>query len=123
VSRLAGPLWAKHAVVLALALAATIPYGWSAVASLGLGGGIQIVNLRGLERSVSALVHLSGARQPAAVQALLALRLVLVIAIVGACLIALRPEVIPFVIGLSTVVPAVLWQGLEAARGAGPRGT
>ena len=106
-------LQAAHASLLAVAIAGAIPYGWHAVWSLALAGGIQVLNLGVLERSVRLVVAEHGSAPAARV--FLMLRLVLVL---GAVLFALGPlgvARIPFVAGLLLVVPAVFWHGLSRA--------
>lgn len=112
-SGLFATLHRKNALVFALALAGSIAYGWLAAASLALGGGIQIVNLIGLERSARLLARRAAEGQGAGMRMLLMLRFAAVVAAVGVALLTLPVEAIPFVIGLSTVVPAALWHGLE----------
>ena len=107
----------RNAWVLALALLAASPFGWRVLASLLLGGGIQIVNLRGLERSVLWLTRTPDQGRPAAgARAFLRLRLGLLLGVVAAVLLAVPVEPFAFVAGLSTVVPAVIWHGLSTAR-------
>jgi len=107
-------LQAKHALLLALAIAGAIPYGCHAVWSLALAGGIQVVNLAVTERSVRLV---AAAHAPAfAAQVLFFLRLLLVLAAIFAGLVLARAQPLPFLAGLLTVVPAVLWHGLAAAR-------
>ena len=106
----------RNAEVLALVLLATIPLGWRAVASVAIGGSIQMVNLRLLERSVSGLIQDADPARSRAFRALLALRLVLMLGMVGAVLLLSPVEPLAFTLGLSTVVPAVIWHGLRTAR-------
>ena len=106
-------LQAVHAGLLALALAGAIPYGWHAVWSLALAGGIQVLNLGVLERSVRLVVAEHGSAPIA--RMFFMLRLVLVM---GAVLLALGPlgvARVPFVAGLLLVIPAVFWHGLGRA--------
>ena len=106
-------LQAVHAGLLALALAGAIPYGWHAVWSLALAGGIQVLNLAVLERSVRLVVAEHGSA-PAG-RMFFMLRLLLVM---GAVLLALGPLEVargPFVVGLLLVIPAVFWHGLSRA--------
>jgi hypothetical protein len=110
--RRSASLHAKHLIVLALAIAGAIPYGFHAVGSLAAGGGIQVLNLTVLERSVRALLG-AGAAAPAA-QMLLALRLVLLFAAVSFVLFATNVQPLPFLVGLLAVVPALIWHGLTA---------
>ena len=114
-SRVRG-LAARHALLLALAIIAGIPYGWRAVGSLALGGGVQIVNLRALERSVAAMLGLAASGRRGAVTALLQLRLLLFLAAVGVILVATPVAPLAFVLGLLTAVPAVVWHGIASAR-------
>jgi len=106
-------LQAVHAGLLALALAGAIPYGWHAVWSLALAGGIQVLNLAVLERSVRLVVAEHGSAPTA--RMFFMLRLVFVM---GAVLLALGPlgvARVPFVIGLLLVIPAVFWHGFARA--------
>jgi hypothetical protein len=48
-------------------------------------------------------------------QGLLALRLLLLLGLVGLVLLTLPVQPLAFALGLSTVVPAVLWHGLTSA--------
>lgn len=110
--RRSASLHAKHLLVLALAIAGAIPYGFHAVWSLAAGGGIQVLNLTVLERSVRALLG-AGAVAPAA-QMLLALRLLLLFAAVSFVLFRTDVQPLAFLIGLLAVVPALIWHGLTA---------
>jgi hypothetical protein len=105
-------LHAKHLFVLALAIAGAIPYGLHAVGSLAAGGGIQVLNLTVLERSVRARLG-AGAAAPAA-QVLLALRLLLFFVAVAWVLVATNVQPLAFLVGLLAVVPALIWHGLTA---------
>ncbi len=109
-------LHTKNAVILAVFLGAAAPFGWSALASVSIGGGIQVVNLRGLERSVGGMLSRAGGRASSGLQVMLALRLLLLLGLVGVVLVTLPVHPIAFVVGLSSVVPAVLWHGLVSAR-------
>lgn len=100
--------------MLALALAGSIPYGWAALASCALGGGIQLVNVRLLERHVSVL--LSPSVSPGGLRIVLAFRFLAVVGAVGLALFALPLDRPWFVVGLSTLIPAALWHGLAEAR-------
>ncbi|MCP4007181.1 MAG: hypothetical protein GY725_23610 [bacterium] len=106
----------KHALVFAVALVCAISYGKAALASLALGGGIQIVNLRALEKGVVGMLGLAASGHSAAMMFLLHMRWLLVMGSVGALLLLYPVEPIAFVVGLSTVVPAVIWHGLSTAR-------
>ena len=111
-------LAARHALVLVLAIAAGIPYGWRAVGSLALGGGVQIVNLRALERSVAGMLGLAASGQRGAATALLQLRLVVFLGAVAVILVATPVAPLAFAVGLLTTVPAVVWHGIASARAA-----
>lgn len=104
-------LHTKNALILGVFLAAAAPFGGSALAGVSIGGVIQVVNLRGLERSVSGMLRGAGSGG-VALQALLGLRLLLLLGLVGVVLVTLPVPPIAFVAGLSSVVPAVLWHGL-----------
>ncbi len=109
-------LHAKHLLVLGIALCASIPYGWRAVASVGLGGGIQIVNLRVLERGVAAMFSASAQNRPAGLtRVLFGLRWAAFLAVIALALLSLPLAPIAFAAGLSCVVPTVIWHGLSAA--------
>jgi hypothetical protein len=117
-----GSVHRKHALLLALATIGSIPYGWFALGSLVLGGGIQVINLRALDRTASRLRDFGRSGSPNALRALLTFRFVLVVAVVGWVLLRLPVEPAPFVVGLGLVIPAVLWQGFETARHRSPEG-
>ena len=102
----------KNALILGVMLLGMIPFGWNAFGSTALGGGIQIVNLRGLERGVAAMLGLAADGQTLASRVLVSLRWVLVLGLVAFCLFVLPLEPVAFVVGLSSVVPAVIWHGL-----------
>ena len=106
----------KNGLMLALAAGVAIPYGWAAVWSVALGGAIQVVNLRALDRAVSSLRDLGRSGRPSRLRLLLAMRFVIVVVIVGFVLLRLPVDPLAFVIGLGTVVPAALWHGLDSAR-------
>ncbi len=120
-------LTSKHFHVLAVALLASFPYGWRASASLALGGGIQLVNLKALERSVARLLGLAsswsqgpdtqlalGLRFGTAL--LLQLRWLVLVGLVAAILLTLPVDPIALLVGLSTAAVAVLWHGFQTAR-------
>jgi hypothetical protein len=115
-----GPsLHAIHLGLLAVALAGSILYGWSAVASLALGGGIQALNLRALERSVRLMVAStveSGSRAKLAAHAASGLRLLLLLALLTWVMVATPVAPLPFSIGLLLVVPALAWFGFNQVR-------
>jgi hypothetical protein len=106
-------LQAKHALLLALAIAGAIPYGCHAVWSLALAGGIQVVNLAVLQGSVRLVIGGRVARP--ATQLVLFLRLLLLGAAVLAALGHLGAAPLPFVVGLLAIVPAALWHGASRA--------
>lgn len=114
-------LHGAHFALLAVALAGSIPYGWSATASLALGGGIQALNLRALERSVRLMVAATvetGSRARLAAHAASGLRLLLLFALLAWVMVASPVSPVPFAIGLLLVVPALAWFGLQQVRGA-----
>ncbi len=117
--RAASPsLHAIHAALLAVALAGSIPYGWSATASLALGGGIQVLNLRALERSVRLMLAStveSGSRARLAAHAASGLRLLLLLALLSWVLIATPVHPLPFATGLLLVVPALGLYGFKVS--------
>ena len=102
----------KNALILGVVLLGMIPFGWEAFGSAALGGGIQIVNLRGLERGVAAMLALAAEGRTLGSRVLLSLRWFLVLGLDAFCLVVLPLEPIAFVVGLSTFVPAVIWHGL-----------
>ncbi len=111
----------KHLFVLAVAFIASFPYGWRASASVALGGGIQVVNLRALERSVASLLALAAGRPPGGglrlgVALLLQARWLILLGVVAAVLITLPVNPIALLVGLSTAAAAVLWHGFAVSR-------
>jgi hypothetical protein len=111
-----GSLHRKHAALLTLAVLGAIPYGWAALGSLLLAGGIQMVNLRALDRTATRLGEFGRAGDAISLRVLLGLRFVLVVGLVGVALFLLPVQPAPFVIGLSLVIPAVIWHGFDTAR-------
>ena len=112
-------LHAIHAALLVVALAGSIPYGWSATASLALGGGIQVLNLRALERSVRLMLAStveSGSRARLAAHAVSGLRLLLLLALLSWVLIATPVRPLAFGIGLLLAVPALGLYGFRVSR-------
>lgn len=107
-------LHAKYLIVLALAIAGAIPYGCHAVWSLALGGGIQLLNLSLLQRSVRAVLSTGGAAGNAATlaQVTLVVRTVLFFTAVIYVLTRTNALPLPFLAGLLVIVPAALWHGL-----------
>jgi len=113
-------LHAKYAITLALAFAGGFSYGCHAAWSLALGGGIQVLNLTALERSVRAVLsaeHGAGSAMRVA-QIALFLRTLLFFVVVSYVLAVVPVQPIAFMMGLLTVVPALIWHGLtpSAAR-------
>jgi ATP synthase I subunit len=105
-------LQARHVLVLLLAIAGAIPYGCHAVLSLAAGGGIQVLNLAVLERSVrAALTGQSGGLA----SALLFARLLLVLFAVALLLQRQLVAPVPFLVGLFALIPAAAWFGLDRA--------
>lgn len=113
----------KNALILALAVLGSILYGIAAVGSVALGGGIQVLNLFALDRTLSSLRGLAGSGSGRGLRAVLAFRFLAVVALAGWALVTLAVEPLPFVIGLGTVIPAALWHGLQPSRQPGVRGT
>jgi len=104
-------LHTKYLIVLVLAFAGAISYGFHAAWSLALGGGIGLVNLMVLERSVRGLLSLQTSA-PAAAPLVLVLRAALLLAAVGYVLTATPAQPLAFLAGLLAIVPALLWHGL-----------
>lgn len=114
--RRSASLQARHALVLLLAIAGAIPYGCHAVWSLVLGGGVQVLNVAILERSVR--LALGGGLPGAAIWLVLFARMLLLFAAVLVLLGRVGVSPLPFTIGLFAILPAGLWHGLalSAAR-------
>ena len=106
-------LHTRNAWILGIALLGALPFGGRAVASVALGGAVQIVNLRLLERSVGGMLRGAGLTGPGrGLQALLVLRLLLLLGVVATLMLTVPLEPIAFTLGLSSAVPACLWHGL-----------
>ena len=108
-------------VVVAVAMAAAIPYGWRAALSAALGGGLQVVNLRALERVSAAVLGLGPSERalPAwAAVLLVQLRWPVFLAAVAVVMIWVPVDRLFFVVGLTTVVATALWHGLGTWRSA-----
>jgi ATP synthase I chain len=107
-------LHAKYLIVLALAIAGGISYGCHAAWSVALGGGIQLLNLTVLERSVRAVLSTGSAAGNAAslAQVTLVLRTVLFFTAVIYVLAFTSVQPLSFLAGLLVIVPAALWHGL-----------
>lgn len=105
-------LQARHGLVLLLAITGAIPYGCHAVLSLAVGGGIQVLNLAVMERSVRAA--LAG---QASGLATLVLFLRFVLVFLAVALVLMRGGVAPvaFLAGLFALIPAAVWFGLDRA--------
>lgn len=108
-------LHAKNALILGLLLAAAVPLGVAFTTAVALGGSIQILNLKLLERGVAYMLGLASAGRGAGMQALLMLRFSTIMAGCVAILILLPVDPLAFAIGFSSVVPACLWHGLTRA--------
>jgi hypothetical protein len=113
-------LHAKYLIVLALAIAGAIPYGCHAVWSLALGGGIQLVNLSVLERSVRAVLS-TGGGAAALAQVTLVMRTVLFFTAVIYVLTRTNAQPLAFLAGLLAIVPAAIWHGLAAPASGAPQ--
>ena len=115
-------LHGKQFLVLLVAFVASFPYGWRASTSIALGGGIQVVNLKALERCVAWLLGLASAGRPLSGAArlgaglLVQLRWLILVTAVAVILFLLPVEPIAFLVGLSTAALAVLWHGFVTAR-------
>ena len=107
---------AKNALLFALVLLASLPFGAPVILGVALGGALQLLNLRLLERSVAHMLGFASAGQPGAVQALISLRFFALLAICATVLIVLPVDPLAFAIGFSVTVPALLWHGLATAR-------
>ena len=112
----------KHIWLLSLVWLGALPFGWPIALSLALGGGIQIMNLRALERGTAAMLHLAAHGHSAGARILVAFRFVLLLGVVAFVLTNTSVEPLAFMVGLSLVVPAVIWHGLACARLATGRG-
>lgn len=108
-------LQAKNTLLVALATAMAVPFGSQMVASVAVGGVMQIVNLRALERSVAALLGLAQGGSSLG-RVLIAGRWVLFLTAVALVISLTSLHPVALIVGLSTSVPAVLWHGLEEAR-------
>ena len=98
----------KNLLVFAVFGLVLLPVAPQALGSLAVGAAIQVANLHLLERSVARM--LGGAAS--GLGSLVQLRMLALLGVVGYLLLTLRLEPIPFLLGLSTVVPAALWHGL-----------
>lgn len=105
-------LHAKNALILGLLLAAAVPLGAAFTTAVALGGSLQIVNLKLLERGVAYMLGLASEGHGAGMQALLMLRFSAVMAGCVAILVLLPVDPLAFAVGFSSVVPACLWHGL-----------
>jgi hypothetical protein len=84
-----------------------------AAGSLLAGGGIQVLNLKALERSVRRVLGRSG--EPGATGVVLVIaRTTLLLAVVLWVLAAVKVHLPGFAIGLFLAVPASIWHGLSA---------
>jgi len=106
----------KHALLLAVAFAATIPYGCHAAWSLGVGGGIQVVNLGALSLGARLIARAAGTGAGTAGQLVILFRFLLLVGLVLWVMTRTGVEPLPFGVGLLLALPAAAWQGLEEAR-------
>jgi len=104
---------AKNAICVAIALVLAAPFGTLACSSAALGGLIQLANLWLMHRSVGRMLEGSAS---GGLQAVLMLRLMGLLGLVGAVLLTVPVEPVWFCIGLSTAVPASLWHGFVSLR-------
>jgi hypothetical protein len=109
-----GALLRRHALVCAAFALASIPLGERTLIGVIAGCAIALVNLRGLERSVHRMLGGPQAPHPFVLRIFLHLRIGLLLALVAVVL--LRGGVAPlaFTVGLSSIVPAVLWHGWKS---------
>jgi len=84
-----------------------------AAGSLLAGGGIQVLNLKTLERSVRLILGRGGGPGSIGAAAVVA-RTTLLLAAVLWVLVAVPVNVPGFAVGLFLVVPASIWHGLSA---------
>jgi hypothetical protein len=84
-----------------------------AAGSLLAGGGIQVLNLKALERSVRLILGRTGGSVAAAVASVIA-RSGLLLLVVFWVLAASPVHVPGFAVGLFLAVPASIWHGLSA---------
>lgn len=106
----------KHALLLAVAFAATIPYGCGAAWSLGVGGGIQVLNLGALGFGVRLIARVAGTRTGAIGLLVILFRFLLLVGLVLWVLTQTGVQPLAFGAGLLLALPAAAWQGLEEAR-------
>lgn len=93
-----------------------VPYGLPAALSLLAGGGLALLNLTVLKRSVRLFTGGIPAGGAPLAALLATLRLTGVLALAGWMLIRTPVEPLAFGIGLVLSVPAVAWHGLAEAR-------
>jgi hypothetical protein len=110
-----GSLHTRHACVAAALVGGAAMFGTGALASAALGSGMQAVNLFWLERSVEGWLRQS-ADGHAGVAGQAAVRLLALLASVGAVLLWIPVDIPAFTLGISSAVPAVLWHGWVRAR-------
>ena len=116
--RLVASLQSKHALLLFGAVCAALPIGgMPASLSVLCGGAIQTASLWTLERTVAGWVRRAQGGSPGAPHRLAWLRMPSILLIVGGALYLLDVEPGAFTLGLSVVVPAVIWHGLVPVRG------
>lgn len=107
---------AKVALVAAIATGASLPLGSRIALGVALGGALQLVGLRLLERGVTWMLGLAGQGQGGVAAVLVVLRLVGVLAAAALILVAFPVHPLAFAFGFSTAVPALLWHGLAQSR-------
>jgi len=105
----------QHTIVLGITLCVSIVWGTDFAASVVLGGGMQAINLWWLERTVRSWAARAGQQQLGGLSQGAALRLVFLMASVGAVFLYIPIHPIGLTLGLSTAVPTVLWHGLTTA--------
>jgi hypothetical protein len=104
-------LHGRNACVVSVLLLAAAPFGARALASVALGGAIAAVNLRLLERSVARLLGRAAQPSSLGLRLVLHVRMGLLFGVVAAALLSRRVDPIPFTVGMSSFVAAVLWHG------------
>jgi len=119
-------LQAKHGLILGLALlgsivlgslgvGAAMGFGTRFATSVALGGGMQVINLYWLERSVRTWALRARQAPAGAVSFAGSFRMLSLLAAVAAVFFLVPVQPIGLTLGLSTAVPAVLWHGLATA--------
>lgn len=109
-------LHTKNALALALLLLCAAPFGVTVLASASLGGGVQVLNLRLLERAVAFWLGGRAHGLGGLAKILIAFRFVALMGLCAALIVLLPVNAVAFAAGFSSVVPAAIWHGFETAR-------